>query len=91
MDTRSQQLLKVLISQHISDGAPVGSKTLSSHAEVDLSPASIRNIMKTLEDQGFISSPHTSAGRIPTKRVQVLCRYFTHLQRANCSRDKSYL
>lgn len=73
MDTRSQQLLKVLISQHIADGAPVGSKTLSSHAEVDLSPASIRNIMKTLEDQGFISSPHTSAGRIPTKKGY---RYF---------------
>ena len=69
MDRRSQQLLKVLISQHIADGAPVGSKTLSSHSEVDLSPASIRNIMKTLEDQGFISSPHTSAGRIPTKKV----------------------
>ena len=68
MDTRSQQLLKVLISQHIADGAPVGSKTLSSPAEVDLSPASIRNIMKTLEDEGFISSPHTSAGRIPTKK-----------------------
>jgi len=51
MDTRSQQLLKVLISQHIADGTPVGSKTLSGHAEVDLSPASIRNIMKNLEDQ----------------------------------------
>ena len=73
MDTRSQQLLKVLISQHIADGTPVGSKTLSGHAEVDLSPASIRNIMKNLEDQGFISSPHTSSGRIPTKKGY---RYF---------------
>ena len=73
MDTRSQQLLKVLINQHIVDGAPVGSKTLSDHAEVDLSPASIRNIMKNLEDQGFISSPHTSSGRIPTKKGY---RYF---------------
>ena len=48
MDKRSQQLLKILIDQHISDGVPVGSKTLSAHTNVDLSPASIRNIMKNL-------------------------------------------
>ena len=74
MDNRSQQLLKVLIDQHISDGAPVGSKTLSAHANVDLSPASIRNIMKNLEDQGFISSLHTSSGRVPTKKgLPIFC------------------
>ena len=73
MDKRSQQLLKILIDQHISDGVPVGSKTLSAHTNVDLSPASIRNIMKNLEDQGFISSLHTSSGRVPTKKGY---RYF---------------
>ena len=73
MDNRSQQLLKILIDQHISDGVPVGSKTLSAHTNVDLSPASIRNIMKNLEDQGFISSLHTSSGRVPTKKGY---RYF---------------
>ena len=73
MDKRSQQLLKILIDQHISDGVPVGSKTLSTHANIDLSPASIRNIMKNLEDQGFISSLHTSSGRVPTKKGY---RYF---------------
>ena len=73
MEKRSQHLLKVLINQHIADGSPVGSKTLSNNSEIDLSPASIRNIMKNLEDEGFISSPHTSSGRIPTKKGY---RYF---------------
>jgi heat-inducible transcriptional repressor len=73
MEKRSQHLLKVLINQHIADGSPVGSKTLSNNSEIDLSPASIRNIMKNLEDEGFISSPYTSSGRIPTKKGY---RYF---------------
>ena len=73
MDKRSQQLLKVLINQHAKDASPIGSKTLSTHSDVDLSPASIRNIMKNLEEQGFIKSPHTSSGRIPTKKGY---RYF---------------
>src|SRR6056300_199815 len=73
MEKRSQHLLKVLINQHIADGSPVGSKTLSNNSEIDLSPASIRNIMKNLEDEGFISSPHTSSGRVPTKKGY---RYF---------------
>lgn len=68
LDTRAQSLLKTLITQHISDGNPVGSKTLSSSSNLDLSPATIRNIMKDLEDAGFVSSPHTSAGRIPTNK-----------------------
>ena len=68
LDNRAQSLLKTLITFHINDGNPVGSKTLSNSSNLDLSPASIRNIMKDLEDAGFVSSPHTSAGRIPTNK-----------------------
>lgn len=68
IDTRTQHLLKALINHHIADGHPVGSKTLTTSSGLDLSSASIRNIMKDLEDAGFISSPHTSAGRIPTHK-----------------------
>lgn len=65
---RAQLLLKALVERYIQDGQPVGSRTLSRHAGLDLSPASIRNIMADLEEGGFIASPHTSAGRIPTPR-----------------------
>jgi heat-inducible transcriptional repressor len=68
LDKRAQTLLKTLISHHIDDGQPVGSKTLATTSSLDLSPASIRNIMKDLEDAGFITSPHTSSGRIPTQK-----------------------
>jgi len=67
LDKRAQILLKTLIEQHIHDGQPVASKTLSKSSGLDLSPASIRNTMKDLEDLGFITSPHTSAGRVPTQ------------------------
>ena len=67
LDKRAQILLKTLIEQHIHDGQPVASKTLSKSSGLDLSPASIRNTMKDLEDLGFITSPYTSAGRIPTQ------------------------
>jgi heat-inducible transcriptional repressor len=63
---RSQQLLKVLIEHYISDGKPVGSRTLAKESSIELSSATIRNVMSDLEDIGFISAPHTSAGRIPT-------------------------
>ena len=69
LDKRAQTLLKTLISHHIGDGQPVGSKTLATASSLDLSPASIRNIMKDLEDAGFITSPHTSAGDSNTKRI----------------------
>src|SRR5574343_1838110 len=68
MDKRAQILLKTLVEHYISDGQPVGSRTLSKCSGLDLSPASIRNVMSDLEDMGFIASPHTSAGRIPTPR-----------------------
>ena len=66
LDERSRALLKALIERHISDGQPVGSRTLSKLFE--LSPATIRNVMADLEELGLIHSPHTSAGRVPTPR-----------------------
>ncbi|MFV1972680.1 MAG: heat-inducible transcriptional repressor HrcA [Thiohalobacterales bacterium] len=63
---RTQHMLKVLIDRYIRDGQPVGSRTLSRDAGLDLSPATIRNVMSDLEELGFITSPHTSAGRVPT-------------------------
>lgn len=68
LDTRAQILLNALIERYIADGQPVGSRALSKISGLDLSPASIRNIMSDLEEMGFICSPHTSAGRIPTAR-----------------------
>ncbi len=68
MDDRARLLLKVIVERYISDGEPVGSRTLSRASGLELSPASIRNVMADLEEQGFITSPHTSAGRVPTAR-----------------------
>lgn len=65
-DPRARQLLRTLISRYIRDGEPVGSQTLARHAGLDVSPATIRNILAELEDVGLLSSPHTSAGRVPT-------------------------
>jgi heat-inducible transcriptional repressor len=66
LDKRAQVLLKTLIERYIAEGQPVGSRTLSRHSGLDLSPATIRNVMSELEELGFIASPHTSAGRVPT-------------------------
>ena len=66
LDARAQTLLKTLIERYIVEGQPVGSRTLSRHSGLDLSPATIRNVMSDLEEMGFIASPHTSAGRVPT-------------------------
>ena len=63
---RAQFLLKALVEQYIRDGQPVGSRTLSKDAGLSLSAASIRNVMADLEELGFVASPHTSAGRVPT-------------------------
>ena len=66
LDKRAQILLKTLIERYIAEGQPVGSRTLSKYSGLDLSPATIRNVMADLEDMGLIASPHTSAGRVPT-------------------------
>ncbi|HUD27052.1 MAG TPA: heat-inducible transcriptional repressor HrcA [Burkholderiaceae bacterium] len=68
MDKRSRLLLKRLIEQYIVEGQPVGSRSLSKISGLELSPATIRNVMADLEELGFVSSPHTSAGRVPTPR-----------------------
>ena len=68
MDDRARSLLKTLVERYIADGQPVGSRTLSRASGLELSPATIRNVMADLEDLGLIASPHTSAGRIPTAR-----------------------
>ena len=77
---RAQHLLRALIQRYIRDGQPVGSRTLSKDAGLDLSPATIRNVMSDLEDLGLVSAPHTSAGRVPTPKgyrlfVDTLVRY----------------
>jgi heat-inducible transcriptional repressor len=68
LDSRARLLLKALVERYIADGQPVGSRTLSKASGLELSPATIRNVMSDLEDLGLIASPHTSAGRIPTAR-----------------------
>ncbi len=68
LEPRARQLLRTLIAQYLEAGQPVGSRTLSRSAGLDVSPATIRNIMADLEELGLIASPHTSAGRVPTAR-----------------------
>ena len=68
LDERAKLLLKALVERYIADGQPVGSRTLSRASGLELSPATIRNVMADLEEMGLIVSPHTSAGRVPTAR-----------------------
>ena len=68
LDDRSKLLLKSLVERYIADGQPVGSRTLSKASGLELSPATIRNVMSDLEELGLIVSPHTSSGRVPTAR-----------------------
>jgi heat-inducible transcriptional repressor len=68
MDERAKTLLKALVERYIAEGQPVGSRTLSKASGLELSPATIRNVMADLEELGLIASPHTSAGRVPTAR-----------------------
>ncbi len=68
LSARAQHLFRLLVERYISDGQPIGSRTLARDAGMDLSPATIRNVMADLEDLGLIRSPHTSAGRVPTTR-----------------------
>ncbi len=73
LDARAAELLKLLVERYIHDGQPVGSRTLSRMVTLGLSAATIRNVMADLDELGFVASPHTSAGRIPTNRGY---RYF---------------
>jgi len=66
LDARARHLLRALISQYIRDGEPVGSRTLARNSGLDVSPATIRNVLADLEELGLVQAPHTSAGRVPT-------------------------
>lgn len=68
LGVRAETLLKALIELYINDGQPVGSRTLAKHADLSLSPATVRNVMSDLEELGLIHAPHTSAGRVPTRQ-----------------------
>lgn len=68
LNERTQYLLRTLVERYIRDGQPVGSRTLARDAGLELSPATIRNVMADLEDLGYLRAPHTSAGRVPTAR-----------------------
>ncbi|WP_299877542.1 heat-inducible transcriptional repressor HrcA [uncultured Cocleimonas sp.] len=68
LNDRAKHLLKVLIEGYISDGQPISSTLLAKRSGLDLSPATIRNVMASLEDAGYIHAPHTSAGRVPTSQ-----------------------
>ncbi len=66
INQRAQQILKTLVERYIQDGCPIGSRALAEECALGLSPATIRNILADLEDNGYLTSPHTSSGRIPT-------------------------
>jgi heat-inducible transcriptional repressor len=68
LDARARQLLRALIARYIADGQPVGSRTLAKASGLDVSPATVRNIMSDLEEFGLVAAPHTSAGRVPTSQ-----------------------
>ncbi|MDF0677994.1 MAG: hypothetical protein P0107_02600 [Nitrosomonas sp.] len=65
LNEREKILLKTLVERYIHEGQPVGSRSLAKFSGLDLSPATIRNVMTDLEEMGYVSSPHTSAGRMP--------------------------
>ena len=69
LKTRHQEILNSIVRKYIETGEPVGSRTLSRHRNEPLSPASIRNVMADLADDGYLSQPHTSAGRVPTEKA----------------------
>src|SRR5437588_243955 len=66
VNQRAQQVLKILVERYIQEGNPIGSKTIAEEYALGISSATIRNILADLEEAGYLISPHTSAGRIPT-------------------------
>ncbi|HHH84644.1 MAG TPA: heat-inducible transcription repressor HrcA, partial [Firmicutes bacterium] len=66
LNVREKQILSLIVSEYITSGKPVSSRSLSRHKSIDLSPATIRNVMADLEEKGYIFQPHVSAGRIPS-------------------------
>src|SRR5881409_1413450 len=68
LDERPREILKRIIRSYVTSGEPVGSRTLAKSMDWRLSPATIRNIMADLEEEGYVAQPHTSAGRIPSEK-----------------------
>src|SRR2546428_7588286 len=68
LDSRARDILKLIIRSYVNSGEPVGSRTLAKSMHWRFSPATIRNIMADLEDEGYLAQPHTSAGRIPSEK-----------------------
>jgi heat-inducible transcriptional repressor len=94
LSARGQKILEAIIEEHIATAQPIGSKTLTRFQTISLSPASVRNVMAELEELGFLHSPHTSAGRVPTEKayryyidslLQVSC-----LDRARCDQIEQH-
>ena len=69
LNTREREILHLIVLAYIENGEPVGSRTLSRLRHLALSPATIRNVMADLADDGYLAQPHTSAGRIPTDKA----------------------
>src|SRR6185436_10389722 len=69
LNQRGRQILYAAISEYVATGEPVGSRTLAKKYGLDLSPATIRNVLADLEERGFLSQPHSSAGRVPTEEA----------------------
>jgi len=69
LSARARQILYHCVTEYVATGEPVGSRTLSKKSSLDLSPASIRNVLSDLEEMGYLRQPHTSAGRVPTERA----------------------
>ena len=69
LKTRHREILNSIVREYIETGEPVGSRTISKLRQNSLSPASIRNVMADLADEGYLSQPHTSAGRVPTEKA----------------------
>jgi heat-inducible transcriptional repressor len=89
LNERAQRLLRVLVQNYIREGQPVGSRTLSRESGLTLSSATVRNVMSDLEELGFVTSPHTSAGRVPTDKAY---RFFVDsLLRAQLPTDDASL
>ena len=84
MNERREQILNIIIKEHIKTGAPVGSGVLVEKYKLNVSPATVRNDMAALEDEGYIVQPHTSAGRIPTEKA-----YYYYLDQIKVDDRKS--
>src|SRR6185437_16179583 len=69
LSSRARQVLYHCVTEYVASGEPVGSRTLAKRSGLDLSPASIRNVLADLEELGYLRQPHTSAGRVPTPRA----------------------